>query len=739
MPDPNHPADERSIEGELVRFAYCTDDGSFAVARLRTEGRGEVTAVGPLGHVTTGQHVQLTGRWAEHQSFGWQFKVDAVLVEDPRTVRGIERYLASGAVKGLGKTFASRVVEQFGVDTLRIIAEQPQRLLEVEGIGKKRMELIRQQWVEDRVLREVMATLRGYGLGAALANRVVDKWGERAPAIVGKEPYRLCAEIKGIGFRTADQIARQQGIPRDDPARAEAALIHLVREAEGEGHCFLPKTELLARSRKLDIPADRAVAALDHLTLAGTLFAPAAITGDHRPVYAPELAMAEAFVARRLTELRRPPPDDRRLAAARRRIEAAEAALGLSLATGQRAAVELARTHGLAVITGGPGTGKTTIVRVLVHAAAQADESWLLAAPTGRAAKRLSEATGRDARTIHRLLEFNGRTGQFTRDLDNPLDADGVLIDEASMVDLRLMQSLLRALPDGCSPVLVGDADQLPSVGAGRVLGDVIASGELPVATLHEVYRQAADSGIVRNAWRVNRGTAPISAEADPDGRGRNDFFVVPRPDVRAARDTLLEVVTERLPRNGFDAMTDVQVLTPMHSGPLGTQALNRALQAALNPTGRSLKRTDRAGVDHHIREGDRVLQVRNNYDLDIFNGDVGRVIEAGSTGILVDFGEPGDRHEVAITGEALGDIELAYAISIHKSQGSEYPAVVVALHRAHRIMLRRNLLYTAITRAKRFACIVGDPWAIETASQMQGGDERWTRLADQLRERGAG
>ncbi|RME22164.1 MAG: ATP-dependent RecD-like DNA helicase, partial [Deltaproteobacteria bacterium] len=723
--------------GELVRFVYCTDDGSFAVARLRAEGHGEVTAVGPLGHVTAGQHVQLTGHWTDHPSFGRQFKVESVVVEDPRTVRGIERYLASGAVKGLGRTFARRVVDRFGADTLRVIAETPERLLEVEGIGRKRMEQIRRQWSDSRVQREVMATLRGYGLGAALANRVVERWGERAPAIVAQQPYRLCAEIKGIGFRTADRIARQQGIPRDDPARAEAALIHLVREAESEGHCFLPQGELLRRAGKLDIPADRATEALDRLTTTGVLYAPASIVGDHRPVYAPELAMAEAFVARRLTELRRPPPDDRHLAAARRRIAAAEAALGLSLAGGQRAAVELARTHGLAVITGGPGTGKTTIVRVLVHAAAQADERWLLAAPTGRAAKRLSEATGHDARTIHRLLEFNGRTGQFTRDLDHPLDADGVLVDEASMIDLRLMQSLLRALPDGCSLVLVGDADQLPSVGAGRVLGDIIASGELPVATLHEVYRQAADSGIVRNAWRVNRGQPPISADRDPDGPGRQDFFVIPRREIDKARDTLLEVVTERLPRHGFDALADVQVLTPMHSGPLGTQALNRALQAALNPDGRALVRTDHAGVEHRIREGDRVLQLRNNYDLDIFNGDVGRVIEAGSTGILVDFGPPGDRHEVAITGEALADIDLAYAISVHKSQGSEYPAVVLALHRAHRIMLRRNLLYTAITRARRFACVIGDPWAIATAARVQGGDERWTRLADQLRERG--
>lgn len=725
-----------TLDGELMRFSYATDDGSFAVARLRKSGGGEVVVVGPLGHVTEGQHVNLTGRWVDNQTYGKQFKVSGVLVEDPRTLRGLERYLASGAVQGLGPTFAARVVDQFGLDTLRVIAEEPTRLMEVEGIGKKRMEQLKTQWEKDRVNREVMASLRGYGLGAALANRIVDRWGKEATAIVVKDPFRMCAEIRGVGFRTADTIARHNGIPKDHPSRAEAALVHLLRDADGQGHCFVPQGELLIRAANLEVPRDQALPALDRLALRGHAVVDRGLDPERDPVYPPDLAQAELSVARRLVQLARPQDDAAHRERVAQTIAQAQQGIGLSLSLGQADAVLLALTHGVAVITGGPGTGKTTIVRVLVEAARRLDEDLRLAAPTGRAAKRLFEATGAEARTIHRLLEFNGRTGAFTRDIDQPLDGDGVLIDEASMVDLRLMQSLLRALPDGARLVLVGDADQLPSVGAGRVLADVISSGIVPVATLREVFRQAAGSGIVRNAWRINDGSPPLSAEKDsdaPEGAAR-DFFVVHRPHVHDARDTLLEVVSRRLPRLSFDPLRDVQVLTPMHSGPLGTQALNSSLQALLNPGGKALVKGGKT-----LRVGDRVLQVRNNYDLDIFNGDVGRVVEATSNGVVIDFGDDQDSNEVAITGEALSDIELAYAISIHKSQGSEYPAVIVALHRAHRIMLRRNLLYTAVTRAQRFCCIVGDPWAIETAVGQRGGDERWTRLAERLEEESQG
>lgn len=716
---------EQSTDGELLRLSYSTDDGAFAVARLRG-AEGEFVAVGPLGHVTPGQHVRLTGRWVEHGTFGRQFKVASVLIEDPRTERGIRLYLGSGAVSGLGPTFAQRVVDHFGLDTLRILAEEPERLQEVEGIGKKRMEALKAQWAADRQHRELLATLRGYGLGAALANRIVERWGEKAAAIVAREPFRMCEEIAGIGFRTADAIARANGLSPDDPARAEATVHHLLSEAEGQGHCFLPRGELLRRAAALDLSDERVRAALDRLALGGRVVVERSLAPEHDPVFALALHRAERELALGLRERRARGFSPAEIDEA---VSAAEQGIGLRLAPGQRQAVALALSHPVAVITGGPGTGKTTIVRVLVEAARRLGIELRLCAPTGRAARRLAEATGGEARTLHRLLEYNPKSGAFQRDLGNPIDGHGALVDEASMVDLRLAQALVRALPQPGRLVLVGDADQLPSVGAGRVLADVIASGAVPVATLAEVFRQAQDSGIVRNAWRVNRGEPPRSAEQEEEAVAP-DFFVLPRRESGAVLQTLAEVLSARLPRRGFDPRRDVQVLTPMHNGPLGTVALNQQLQALLNPTGPALQRGERL-----FRVGDRVIQVRNNYELDVFNGDVGRVVQIAGENLLVDFGEGGPGGEVLLRGEDLGDLELAWAISIHKSQGSEYPAVIALLHRSHRIMLRRNLLYTAITRARRFACLIGDPEAIERAVAQAGGEERFTRLAERLAE----
>jgi exodeoxyribonuclease V alpha subunit len=713
------PYDER-IEGELAGFQYRTDDGAFAVARIRTE-EGEVVAVGPVGHVSEGQHVGLSGRWSSHPQYGRRFKVETVLIDDPRTLRGLERYLGSGAVQGLGKEFARRVVARFGLETLDVIENQPQRLLEVEGIGKKRLEGIIEHWEQDRVHRSVHAALRGHGIGQALSNRIVDRYGKGAMGIITRQPYRLAAEIRGVGFRTADTIARANGVPLDDPERAEAALVHLLREAESDGHCFVPQGELLGRALRLDVPRDAALTGLDRLVLQGNAVRRDAAFADDRPVYQPELDVAERFVAERLRALLAARASDD---ASRLDTTPDEQRAGLTLNGDQRRAVRTALSAGVTVVTGGPGTGKTTTVRVLLAAAGRRKEAWVLAAPTGRAARRLAETTERDGKTLHRLLEFNPRTSDFARGPDKPLDADGVLVDEASMVDIRLMAALVGAVPDGTRLVLVGDADQLPSVGAGRVLGDLIASGEVPVATLTEVYRQAADSGIVRNAWRVNQGEVPVSGEKEPREGVPPDFFCVDRERGEAARDTLLAIVAERLPKLGFDPLTDVQVLTPMHNGVLGTVALNEALQARLNPSGDELVRGNR-----RFRVGDRIIQVRNDYDLDVFNGDTGRIVARGAGGLVVDF----DGRSVALSGEQLDAIEPAWAISIHKSQGSEYPAVVVALHRSHRIMLRRNLLYTAMTRARRFCCVIGDGWALRTAVQTAGGVERWTRLTERL------
>jgi len=712
-------ADAVRVEGELLGFTFRAEDGGFSVARVRTEDRVQITVVGPVGHVTEGQHLVLQGKWVDHPQFGRQLRIKSLLVEDPRTTRGLERYLGSGAVVGLGKEFARRVVATFGLDTLAVIEEEPHRLLEVPGIGRKRMERIRDHWQADLKNREVYATLHGYGIGRALANRIVEKYEDKAAGMISAQPYRLAAEIPGVGFLTADRIARDVGIAEDAPERADAAVIHLLREAQGGGHCFVPRRELTTRGETLHVGMDATTAAIERLSLRGDVVLHQTADIQAQPVYHPVLERAEARTAARLRELLdgstggHPVPSPM--------LDKAEEQLKIALNLGQRQAVSKAMETGVTVITGGPGTGKTTTVRMLMAIARARREHWRLAAPTGRAARRLAEATGADARTIHRLLEFNGRTGRFMRTASNPLECHGVLVDEASMVDVRLMASLLSALPDDCRLVLVGDADQLPSVGAGRVLADIIASAQVPVCTLSEVYRQAHGSGIVRNAHRINQGESPVSGEQE---EGIDDFFEVHRGEPMEAQATILQVVTQRLKDKGFHPLRDVQVLTPMHSGPLGTQALNEALQRSLNPDGPAVRRGPKV-----YREGDRVLQLRNDYDNDVFNGDVGTIVRAGGGALTVDF----DGRVVTLKGEALGDIDLAYAISIHKSQGSEYPAVVVALHRAHFVMLRRNLLYTAITRAQRFCCVVGDRWAIRTAVSTRGGDERWTRLSERL------
>ena len=717
------------LEGELHGFTYRAADGSFAVARVRVERGGEVTAVGPIGHVTEGQHLALEGRWIEHPQFGKQFKVQRFLVEDPRTRKGLERYLSSGAVHGLGPEFARRVVEHFGLETLRIIEEQPDRLLEVKGIGKKRLAEIVTHWERDQANRELHIMLRGYGVGPAVATRIVDAFGKDALTVLTRDPYRLAGEIKGIGFRTADVIARGLGIAADDPARAAAALLYVLDEGEGEGHCFLPEEVLLQRAAKLEIPAERLSEALERLAGLGQVVRHAVADPSQGPVYRARMDRCEARAAARLIQLDR----TRRPGAP---LGGTETGLGLRLNHDQRRAVDMALTSGVSVITGGPGTGKTTIVRVLINEAISRGERWLLAAPTGRAARRLGEATGQEAKTLHRLLEYTVRQGRFGKCAENPLEADGVLIDEASMVDLPLLDALLAALSPGTRLVMVGDADQLPSVGPGRVLGDLISCGALPVATLTEVYRQARDSGIVRNAHRINQGWMPVSTERDPEEGARPDFYVLEREDPLEVVATLLRVVQERLPRLGFNPLTDVQVITPVHAGGLGTDALNHRLQDALNPRAGAVEAafSSERGLEmtrgsRRLRVGDRVIQVRNNYDNDVFNGDVGLVVGADEASLDVDF----EGRRVALTGEQLQDVELAWAISIHKSQGSEYPAVVVVLHRSHRVMLRRNLLYTGITRAARFCCLIGDRYAIELAVQQRGGDERWTRLAERL------
>ena len=714
------------LEGELVGFTYQADSGGFAVARVRTEA-GEAVAVGSLSHLTPGQHLALFGTWEVHTGFGRQFKAQQALADDPRTLEGIALYLSTAEIKGMGGVLARRVVQRFGLETLHVLNAEPDRLLEVAGIGKKKLGQIKAHWKRDQAHRETRAVLHGLGFGASIAQRLVDRYGEEALSVLRREPYRISAEIRGVGFKTADRIALSQGMDPSDPVRARAGALHCLREAEGQGHCYLPWNTLMERTVRLGIGRQGAEAAADSLMEDGSLAAPEELP---ERLYRPPVLNTERRVARRLAQLAAAGAGGDGLFGGGRieaDLNALEAGMGLELHPGQRRAVKRALEGGLTVVTGGPGTGKTTIVRCLAGAARAQGEQWLLAAPTGRAAKRLSEATGMEAVTVHRLLGYNGHTRRFSHNETAPLAAGAVLVDEASMLDIWLVDALLAAVRPGTRLILVGDVDQLPSVGPGRVLSDIIRSGSVQVARLQEVYRQARESNIVRNAHRVNSGLAPRSAEKDPEAGPLRDFFVLDRQEAGDAQRTLLEVVSRNLPRLGFDPMRDVQVLTPMHGGPLGTQALNAALQQLLNPGGAPFFSGGR-----EFRAGDRVLQVRNDYDNEIYNGDTGRVLGGSDTGLLISF----DGRPVSVSG---ADLELAYAISIHKSQGSEYPAVVALVHSAHRIMLRRNLVYTAITRARRFCCVIGHPWAVEKAVGQGGGDERWTSLRTFMEEGGEG
>ena len=715
------------LEGEVTGFSFRSGDSGFAVAKVKIQTGAEVIAVGAIAHLHEGQRLVANGQWITDTRFGRQFKIERFLVEEPRTLRGLERYL-SAAVEGIGPETARRIVETFGLDALDVLENHQDRLTEVPGVGEKTKEKIIAAWAQDAAGRELEVTLRGFGLGPALCRRIADRFGRDALAVVTRQPYSL-VDVKGVGFRTADQVARANGITQDDPARVQAAVTFSLEEAEGEGSCYLPEVVLLERLGRLDVPLDAARVVLDRMAGFGKVVRHSAPLEQDRAVFLPETERLEAKVAGSLRNRLNDVP-----AARWADVSRAEVACGLELHPAQRAAVDLALASGVSVITGGPGTGKTTILKVLLAAGRQRNEKWLCAAPTGRAARRLTESSGQEAKTLHRLLEWSADAraedrssksfGGFTRNSTKPLEADGVLVDESSMLDLKLMGALLDALPPKCRLVLVGDVDQLPSVGAGQVLRDCIESDAIPVARLTEVYRQARESGIVRNAHRVNHGELPVSGEKDTDGTTR-DFFLLARDEAADAQKLLLQVIEERLPRLGFDARRDVQVLTPMHGGLLGTTALNVLLQAALNPDGAALTRGNRT-----FRVGDRVLQTRNDYDNDIFNGDVGRVLSVDAGALTIDF----DGREVTLVAEAMDAVELAYAISIHKSQGSEYPAVIVVMHHSHFVMLRRNLLYTALTRARRFACVVASARAVRTAVGRAGGDERHTRLALRLR-----
>ncbi|HEU4730614.1 MAG TPA: ATP-dependent RecD-like DNA helicase [Kofleriaceae bacterium] len=723
------PAPDVTLDGTLERFVFRNDESSFTVARFETPEHQHVTIVGELVGVNEGLPLRLRGHWVEDRKFGRQFRVQTYQLRSPETLVGIERFLGSGIIPGIGPELARRLVGHFGMDTLQVIDRRPERLVEVAGIGAARASRLAAAFAEQRELQDVMVFLRGHGVSAAFAGRIVKRYGKDAINVVRANPYRLAHEIWGIGFRTADAIAEKLGIARDAPERLEAGLLHALETAGEDGHLHLPDDELIAAAGELlGVAGDRlaprlAALELHRLVVRETL-------GHRGPcTMLPWAHDAEVSAASQLAQLVKTPARGLSLDV-HAAIHAFEAATGTTLATQQRRAVEAALVDKCTVITGGPGVGKTTIVKAIVHLARLVHRAVALAAPTGRAAKRLGEATQREALTIHRLLEYQPHEGGFQRGRENPLDADVVVIDEASMVDAQLFASLVVAIRPAAQLILVGDIDQLPSVGPGSVLADVIASEAASVIRLTEIFRQAQASKIVVSAHAINHGELP-ALEA-PDG-ATTDFYFISRDDPEAARATIVELVAERIPgRFKFDPINEIQVLAPMHRGDLGTGALNRALQDRLNPPSGTSGAAELTRGDRVFRRGDKVMQLKNDYDKSVFNGDIGVIaaIDGDEAIVHVEF----DGRVAGYERAELDQLGHAYAVSIHKSQGSEYPAVVIPLMPQHYMMLQRSLLYTAVTRGKKLVVLVGSRRAVAMAVRNADAKRRYTWLAERVR-----
>jgi len=729
------------LDGTLERIIYYSEEDGYTVARFQPEGRGDlVTVVGNLMSVNVGESLRLEGFWTTHSQHGRQFKVINYQTVLPATVEGIRKYLGSGLIKGIGPVTAKRIVKHFRLDTLEIIEHHPDRLREVLGVGKKRVEMIVQAWEEQRSIKEVMLFLQSHDVSTSLAVKIYKHYGDAAINVVREDPYRLARDIHGIGFLTADKIARKLGLPTDSPQRVAAGIAYVLSQLADEGHVYAPQGKLVQEATKiLNVPSDLVEAGVARLEeeqqvhreniTYPALDQPGLAIREEKAVYLLPFYYGEVGVANRLRTL---------INVQRSRLAFYQSAnwervfaylverTSQPLNAGQQEAVRTALTNKVTVLTGGPGTGKTTTVRTIIRLLEPRSRSCALASPTGRAAKRLSEATGREAKTVHRLLEFSPQKG-FQRNEDHPLEADMVIVDEASMLDLLLTNHLLKAIDPASHLLLVGDVDQLPSVGAGNVLRDIIASGQVAVVTLDEIFRQAEDSLIVANAHRINRGQMPLFA------KGAKDFFLFVEEDPEKAADLVVDLVKVRIPRKfGYHPFDDIQVLSPMYRGAVGVSNLNARLQEALNPA--SPGKSEHRLAGRLFRLGDKVMQTRNNYDKEVYNGDIGRIVrldlEDQIMVVRID-----DRPVPYEFGE-LDELVNAYAVSVHKSQGSEYPAVVIPVLTQHYLLLQRNLLYTAVTRAKELVVLVGTRKAIAIAVRNDKIAHRHTALDVRLRGR---
>ena len=721
------------ISGQIERITFTNEDNGFTIAKVKVKSKRDlVTVIGNLMAPMPGEVLDMQGEWAVHPKFGKQFKVSQFKTRVPATASGIQKYLGSGLIKGMGPVMAGRIVERFGEKTLDVIENQIGRLAEIKGIGEKSLANIAKAWEAQKDIRDVMIFLQSHGVSAVYATKIFKRYGDRSVAVVKQNPYRLATDIFGIGFLKADQIAKELGFANDARVRVEAGVVYTLQQLSDDGHVFYPYAPLIERCQNiLGVEREPIVEAVGSLNADKQIIIEDINEGledfksNNKAVYLTRYHQCETGIANRLKALLST-PKSMRAVDSERAIEWVQQQLSFRPAEKQKEAIRYALENKVLILTGGPGTGKTTIVKAILKILSQMKINIMLAAPTGRAAKRMSEMTGQAAKTIHRLLEYSIHKLGFQRNEKNPLECDVLIVDETSMIDTMLMYHLLKAVPATASCIFVGDVNQLPSVGAGNVLNDMIASGAVAVIELTDIFRQAKASRIIVNAHKINVGELPVVSQSDISNP-QNDFYFIEQEDPEKVLDIILELAHRRIAsRFGFDAIDDIQVLTPMHKGLVGATNLNHRLQTVLNPGNSGIERGDRT-----FRVNDKVMQIRNNYDKEVFNGDIGRIsaIQTEERQLTVCF----DNRSVVYNFNELDEMVLAYAVSVHKSQGSEYPVVILPVLTQHYILLQRNLIYTAVTRGRHLVVMVGSRKALAIGVNNDKTQQRFTRLRHRL------
>ena len=721
---------EKTLSGTIERVTFHNEENGYCVLRVSmSDARKTQTVVGNCAAPNAGEEIAARGEWIEDDQYGSQFRASEISTSEPDNLKGIERYLGSGLIDGIGPTYAKKLVNKFGPEVFNIIDDRSKRLEEVEGIGPKRRKEIKKSWEKQKSVRRIMVFLHQHGISTARAVRIYKTYGDESIKKLKNNPYRLSHDLHGVGFKTADTIASKLGINFDDCSRIKAGLQFALQTATGNGHCALPETELIESATEL--------LGVDQIKIEDCLkkiITKSEVIRDEinsvPMIFPPQLIASEKIVSQKILNLASKKPDYPKVEI-EKALSWCQKKIGYPLAEGQRKAVELALRERVLIITGGPGVGKTTILRSVLMILRAKKVAPILCAPTGRAAKRMSETTGLEASTIHRLLEFKGQSGKFAHDENNPVEGDLFIVDEASMIDIQLMSSFLRALPKNAHLILVGDVDQLPSVGPGSVLSDMIQSNELPVARLNEIFRQSSESRIITAAHEINEGILPIELSKSARNNPNSDFFFISSDEPDKTAETIANIVSLRVPEKlGLDPVNDIQVITPMHRGSLGTQALNRKLQDSLNPASESTFEIERFGARYRV--GDKVIQTRNNYEKETLNGDIGKVIEISTDPGKVIIQFSGQRTVSYEPGE-LDEISPGFAITVHKSQGSEFPCVVIPVSTQHFLLLQRNLLYTAITRGSQVVVLVGQKKAAAMAVKNIDTKERYRGLLQRL------